>query len=171
MGVASREGISIHQAHLEPKRNTMNKMSLANFSLSVAVIALLMLATIVAIIQQPMRTSGSTISQGPALQVATTSTSFSVTTSVRVLATTTTTGVPSYTRIYATICNPNANPVYLNMDGDKAASSGKATAVIAAAAGYNVCFEVNDRNPYNGSIQASSTNQTATTISVEDFVY
>lgn len=115
---------------------------------------------------------GSTIYQGPYLQTATTSTSVSVTVSTRILATTTNPIYPdgSFNRIYATICNPNANPVYINMDGDKSAGIANVTAIIAAAAGYNACFEINDRNPYNGSVTASSTNQTATVISVKEYV-
>lgn len=113
----------------------------------------------------------------PVLGVATTSKSQAITTSARILATTTNPdgvpGVTSFNRSYTSICNPNANPVYLNLDGDKPtnSSSGKATAVIAAAAGYDVCFEITDRNKYNGSITASSTSQTSTTILVTDYVY
>ena len=44
------------------------------------------------------------------------------------------------------------------------------TTWIAAAAGYNACYEVTDRNQYSGSITASSTNQTATAITVKDYV-
>lgn len=102
---------------------------------------------------------------------ATTTQSFSVTSSTRILATSTSGIGQSYTRVYASICNPNANPVYLNMNADQVASSSAGyTTVIAAAAGYNACYEITDRNTYNGSVQASSTNQTATVISVQQFV-
>lgn len=104
------------------------------------------------------------------LKAATTSAAFSVTTSTRILATTTSVSAPSYTRVYATICNPNSNPVVLNMNSDRPASLSSMTYVIAAAAGYSACYEITDRNMYQGSIQASSTNQTATTISVSDYV-
>lgn len=113
----------------------------------------------------------------PILSAATTSKSQAITSSARILATTSNpTGVPgvtSFSRSYTSICNPNANPVYLNMNEDKPAnaSTGGATTVIAAAAGYNACFEITDRNKYNGSITASSTNQTSTTILVTDYVY
>lgn len=122
---------------------------------------------------RPETVAGSTINLGPTLGSATTSTSIAVTTSSRVLATTTNAlgDGTSYTRIYATICNPNANPVYISLNGDKPASNTSSTYVIAAAAGYNVCYEINDRNPYNGSVTASSTNQTSTTISVSQYVY
>lgn len=107
--------------------------------------------------------------------VATTSTATSITTSARIMATTTNPLAPesSYNRVYATICNANANPVAINMDGDKAASlpGGQVTTWIAAAAGYDVCFEINDRNAYYGSVTASSTNQTATTITVKQYVF
>lgn len=102
---------------------------------------------------------------------ATTSTSVSVTSSTRLLATTTNieSDGNSRIRVYATICNPNANPVYVNLDHDKPASLSKATVVIAAAAGYNVCYEITDRNQYSGSITASSTAQTATSVIVKEY--
>lgn len=105
---------------------------------------------------------------------ATTSAATSVTTSTRIMATSTNPLDPtnSHVRVYAVVCNPNANPVALNLNGDKAANltTGQVTAVIAAAAGYNACFEITDRNLYSGSVTASSTNQTATTITVQQFV-
>lgn len=102
---------------------------------------------------------------------ATTSTTVSVTTSQRLLATTTNTvgDGNSRTRVYATICNPNANPVYLYLGHDEPASLTNATYVLAAAAGYNVCYEITDRNQYSGSITASSTNQTATVVTVSEY--
>jgi hypothetical protein len=108
---------------------------------------------------------GSTINLGPALQTATTSGSVSVTTSTRLMATTSNPQDASnqWTRIYATVCNPNANPVYLALDGDQPASLANSTYVIAAAAGYDVCFTL-ENTGYNGSITASSTNQSATVI-------
>jgi hypothetical protein len=101
---------------------------------------------------------------------ATTTGSIAVTTSTRVMATTTS---PNglYQRIYATICNPNANPVHLSLNNDKPANLSNTTFVIAAAAGYNACYEITDVNGYNGSITASSTNQTATTITWSEYVY
>lgn len=106
--------------------------------------------------------------------VATTSSRTSVTTSARILSTTTNATDPSnsYVRVYASICNPNANPVFLNLDGDKVtnSSTGGFTTVIAAAAGYSACYEITDRNQYLGSITASSTNQTATVISAKEYV-
>lgn len=105
---------------------------------------------------------------------ATTSSAVSVTSSVRLLATTTNAlgNGTSYTRVFASICNPSTTLVYVNLDRDKVASlaSGNFTTVIAAAAGYSACYEITDRNLYQGSITASSTNQTATTIYVKDYV-
>lgn len=117
----------------------------------------------------PARASGVTATP---IGSATTSAAFSVTTSARLLATTTNTVGTGYTRVYATICNANANPVALNLDSDKAAnaSTGALTYWIAAAAGYQACYEITDRNQYSGSITASSTNQTATSITVKDYV-
>ncbi len=62
-------------------------------------------------------------------------------------------------RVWTTICTNSATPVALNLDGDKPASlaTGQVTGWIAAAAGYNSCFEIKDHNQYNGSITASST--------------
>lgn len=136
-----------------------------------AFIACVLLAVFVA--ASSPRAEGSTINLGPFLQTATTTGSVAVTSSVRLLATTTNPLNPSasYTRIYATICNANSNPVYISLNGDKGASLTNATAVIAAAAGYDACFEVTDRNPYTGSITASSTNQTSTTVTYSDYVY
>lgn len=105
---------------------------------------------------------------------ATSSTSFSITTSSRVIATTTNFGSPNfgqYRRFYATICNPSSNPVAINLDQDKPANlaTGHATFIIGAAAGYSACYTINPENLYQGSIQASSTNQTATTVYVSDY--
>lgn len=110
--------------------------------------------------------------QASSLQAATTSAAVSVTTSTRIMATTSNPLDPanSFTRVYATVCNPNANPVVINMDFDKPASLSQATYIIAAAAGYNACFEIGGDNGYDGSITASSTNQTATTITVKQYV-
>lgn len=104
--------------------------------------------------------------------VATTTTAVSITTSARIMATTTNTVGTGFNRVYAVVCNPNANPVWLNLDGDKLANSltGNVTTVIAAAAGYDACFEIDDSNAYHGSITASSTNQTATVITVKEYV-
>lgn len=92
---------------------------------------------------------------------ATTTAVTSVTASTRLLATTTNPADPdnSYTRIYASICNPNATVVYLLMKNDEKVNipGGVGGIPIAAAAGYNVCYEITSRNLYNGSIQASST--------------
>lgn len=115
----------------------------------------------------PMATVGG--SNAFALSNATTSTAVAVTSSTRVLATTTSTTGTSYTRVYSTICNPSSTIVYLRMDSDKAASVTSGIP-IGAAAGYNACYEITDRNMYQGSIQASSTNQTSVSILVNDYV-
>lgn len=133
----------------------------------VVVIAVLLIAAGLVMFQaRPVRAN---VYTGTVLSTATTSASFSVTNSARVLATTSPND-NGYTRVYATICNPNANPVFLNLDGDKPAGVGKVTTVIAAAAGYDACYEITDRNMYQGSVTASSTNQTATVIDVKDYV-
>lgn len=103
---------------------------------------------------------------------ATTSTAVTVTSSTRVLATTTNAlgDGSSYTRVFASICNPSATVVYLNMNHDKLASVSASQAQIAAAAGYNSCYYITDTALYQGSVQASSTNQTSTSIIVTDYV-
>jgi hypothetical protein len=107
----------------------------------------------------------------PSIGVATTSTAISVTTSARVLATTTSIIAPSYTRVYATVCNPSSNPVAISINGDRAVTNTSKTFWIGAAAGYEVCYEiVYNKNPYMGSITASSTNETATLVYVTDYV-
>lgn len=146
-------------------------MNIQSITIPALLTALLLLA-IYALMPRTVPVEASTLFQGPFLQTATTSASVSVTTSVRIMATTTNPTDPdnNHTRIFASICNANANPVYINIDGDKAAGVGNVTAIIAAAAGYNACYEINDRNGYNGSVTASSTNQTATTINVKQYV-
>lgn len=105
--------------------------------------------------------------QSSIFYAATTSTSVPITVSTRVLATTTT----GYRRIYATICNPSSNPVAINLNADKAANmaTGNLTFIIGAAAGFNACYTINSQNLYQGSVQASSTNQTPTTVYVSDY--
>lgn len=105
------------------------------------------------------------------LMTATTSTAVSVTASTRVLATTTNNAGlgTSYTRVFASICNPSATVVYLNMNADKPVTTSAAVAQIAAAAGYSSCYEITDRNLYQGSVQASST-AGAVDVFVTDYV-
>lgn len=118
--------------------------------------------------------------QIPDVGVATTSASVSVTSSARILATTTNPLDPtnSFVRKATSICNTGTNPVYLLANGDKpvrfatTGTNSGVTKVIAAAAGYDACWTFTQEDfPYNGSITASSTNQTATVITVVDHVY
>lgn len=145
------------------------KLTIPQAVASALVIAIAAAAFLTLFPPQPVQASG--VSATP-IGVATTSAAFAVTTSARVLATTTNTVGTGYTRVYATVCNANANPVALNMDGDKLANApgGAITVWIAAAAGYQACYEITDRNQYSGSITASSTNQTSTTVTVKDYV-
>lgn len=121
------------------------------------------------VMRQPAVASAS-VYNATNIQVATTTGRVAVTTSTRLLATTTSVLGPSYTRVYATICNANANPVYLALDADQPASLANSTYVIAAAAGYSACYEITDRNQYQGSITASSTNETSTAVTFSDYV-
>ncbi len=132
---------------------------------------LLIVAFLVSERPQPV---GASTYDATRIGTATTSSAVAVTSSTRVLATTTNalgTGT-SYTRIFASICNPSTTLVYLNFDGDKAASlaSGNFTTIIAAAAGYSACYEITDKALYQGSVTASSTNETSTTVYVKDYV-
>lgn len=95
-------------------------------------------------------------------QIGAATTSTSVTLSLanagsRVLATTTNAlgNGSSNTRVYAEICNPNATLTYIRLDNDKMASPTSGIP-IAAAAGYDACYEITDRNLYQGSVTASS---------------
>lgn len=73
-----------------------------------------------------------------------------ITSSAQILATS--------TRLSASICNPTSTLVYLNMDADKVADATTgATVIIAGAAGYEGCYQIDDQNLYQGAIQASST--------------
>lgn len=120
------------------------------------------------------KTAGASVYDATRIGNATTSAAVAVTSSTRILASTTNAlgNGTSYTRIYATICNPSATLVYLNLNGDNIthAPLGKYTAVIAAAAGYNSCYEVTDKNLTQGSITASSTNETSVNVVVQDYV-
>jgi len=108
------------------------------------------------------------------ISVATTSAAVAVTTSTRILATTTINVADSaniYSRKFATICNPSATLVYVNLDSDKPAwlANGRFTDVIGAAEGYEACMQIHDPS-YQGSVTASSTNQTSVTVYVKEYV-
>lgn len=134
--------------------------SLPNLVLALAVVLLITAF----VLQAPSASLAGNAFEATRPVTATTTASNAVTVSEQVMATST-----GYTRVYASVCNPNANPVYLRMDADKAASASAATVVIAAAAGYNACYEITDRNLYQGAVQASSTNQTSTTLTIHDY--
>lgn len=137
------------------------------------IVAFVFLALVSAafLIHQPAKASPSWLSN--ILTVATSSTAVSVTASTRVLATTTINGTPGvgqvYTRVYATICNPSSTVVFLNMNRDIPADVTHSVYQIAGAAGYQSCYEITDRNLYQGSIQASST-VGATSVYVTEYV-
>lgn len=144
-------------------------------SITNKVLSVLVILGIVLSLYAMLQTAPRASAVGPMATVignATTSTAVTVTSSTRVLATTTNAlgNGTSYTRKFATICNPSHTLVYLLFDDDKPASLTKANTVIAAAAGYNACYQITDVNQYSGSIQASSTNQTSTSILVTDYV-
>lgn len=103
------------------------------------------------------QTVGAAYFNGTVIGSATTTAATSVTASTRVLATTTNTVGTGYQRVYASICNPSATIVSLGLDNDKPLSRTSGVVFIGAAAGYNVCYEITDRNMYSGSVQASST--------------
>lgn len=108
------------------------------------------------------------------ITTATTSAAVAVTSSTRILASSTGDVADSaniYSRKYASICNPSTTLVYLNLDSDKpaAVAGGAFTSIIAAAEGYDACFTINDIS-YQGSVTASSTNQTSVTVYVKDYV-
>lgn len=105
----------------------------------------------------------------PAFNVASTSAAVSVTTSTRILATTTNTGGTGFTRAYASICNTSATKlVLISLNGDKPANG-------ATAGGYwlnsNSCYEVTDKMLYQGSVTASTSDQSAVQVLVQDYTY
>lgn len=155
------------------KINALIKLIMSKTITNISLIAIALLGFAFIATRDVQTASGASITQFLNLGSATTSAAFAVTTSTRVAATTTSTTGTSYQRVYAVICNGNANPVAINMNSDVRtnSSTGAMTTWIAAAAGYNACFEITDRNGYNGSITASSTNQTSTTITVQEYVY
>lgn len=138
------------------------------YPLYAAIVAFAILAAAVLSLQ----TVHADIYNGTVLGSASTTAAIAVTTSQVVLATTTPNPINGgrYTRVYASICNPNANPVVLSLNSGTPASLSNATYIIAAAAGYSACYEITDRNMEQGAITASSTNQTSTTITVSDYV-
>lgn len=146
----------------------MNKLSLAlGGFLAIGLIAVAMLMLVMG--EQNVRATGYGAN---VLTTATTSNAVSVSgVSARVLATTTNAlgNGTSYTRVFASICNPSATVVYLNMNADKAADTTHSIAQIGAAAGYNSCYEITDRNLYQGSVTASST-AGAVSVFVTDYV-
>lgn len=103
------------------------------------------------------------------LEAATTSSAVAVTTSTRILATTTNAlgNGTSYTRVYAQICNPSAVKVLISMNKDVAADG-------RTLGGYwldaNSCFEITERNQYNGSVTASTSDQSSVKVLVTDYV-
>lgn len=155
----------------------MNKTLTYSIGILLAAAVLAVAGYLMAFHSAPERAYAAVLDGNNIGDVATTSAATSITTSARIMATTSnplgTPGTTSFNRVYAVVCNPNANPVWLNLDGDKSAnlSTGNVTTVIAAAAGYNACYTIDARtNGYNGSVTASSTNQTATTNTVKQYV-
>src|SRR3990167_6583790 len=127
-------------------------------------VALAILALLSSFMFYPSQETSAATFNATILNAATTTAAVTVTSSTQVLATSTKDVygvITGFTRVYATICNPSTTLVYVNMNADKPASATKAAVFIAAAAGYNACFEITDRNLYQGGVQASSTNQTS----------
>lgn len=102
---------------------------------------------------------GADVFQSSVIVAPTVNAPVTVTSSTRILATTT-----ASTRAWAKICNDSSNKVYINMDKDKAASLSVGFPLAA-----NTCFDLNSENVYNGSITASSTNESSSSISVTSF--
>jgi len=123
--------------------------------------------------KNPVPVQSASFVNAPAFTQATTSAGVAVTSSTRILATTTNPLDPtnSYTRAYAIICNPSTStPVYLRMDRDKPASL--TTGIpIASIEGFQSCYEITDKMLYQGSVTASSTNQTSVTVTVNQYVF
>lgn len=136
--------------------------------------AVSILAMVVGIIYQPAQQASAAGPFATNIGSATSSALVSVTTSTRIAATTTSPTDPTnnFQRVYTTICVSTSTPVAILMNLDKPvnASTGGVTAWIAVAPGYSSCYEINDRNQYNSSITASSTNQLSIPVSVTQYV-
>ncbi len=148
------------------------KLSLSQFFLLGA--AILLVSTFV-LMQSKAPEVHASVYDAASISVATTSASVAVagTGSTQILASSSNPlgvqGTTSFTRVYATICNNSVNPVFISINGDKPTATNVGTAVIAAAAGYDSCFEVTERNLTQGSIRASST-VASQSVSVTDYV-
>lgn len=132
----------------------MNKLT---FTLGTVILGLVVVFSFVLLVSGE-RTAQATSPSATALSIATTSTAYTFVTDTRIMSTTTGAGL---TRAYATICTTSASPVAINMDRDKPVVASSTVAFIAGAAGYNACYEITERNLYQGSVHASSTVGTA----------
>lgn len=129
--------------------------------------------TIVAIVaiafSLPKQTFAGSPAVAPAFGQATTTSTISVTTSTRILATTTNTIGTGFTRAYANICNTSATKaIVILMNQDKPANAATSGGVWINA---NSCYEVTDKMLYQGSITASTSDQSAVQVLVNDYVY
>lgn len=133
------------------------------------IVSLAIIAIGTLLLLQPKETFAGSPPISPAFSVASTSAMISVTTSTRVLATTTNPLGNGFTRSYATICNTSATkPVVISLNGDKPANA-------SVSGGYwlnaNACYEIADKMLYQGSVTASSSDQSAVQILVQDYTY
>lgn len=129
----------------------------------------MLLAVGTLLLVQPKQTFAGSPAVSPAFSVATTSAVVSVTTSTRILATTTNPLGNGFTRSYANICNTSATkPIVISMNSDKPANA-------SVNGGYwinaNSCYEITDKMLYQGSVTASSSDQSAVQVLVQDYTY
>lgn len=138
------------------------------FVIGVAV-SLMLIAIGTLLLLTPKQTFAGSPAVSPAFSVATTSTTISITTSTRILATTTSVIAPSYTRAYANICNTSASKaIVISMNGDKPANASTSGGVWINA---NSCYEITDKMLYQGSVTASSSDQSSVQVLVNDYTY
>lgn len=93
--------------------------------------------------------------------VASTSKTVAVTSDVQLVGTTT----ANFPRAYTIICNDSSQVVYLGLDGDKVVT--QSTGIRLNANGG--CYEINDQNLYTGAIRATSTNETSSNVTINDY--
>lgn len=135
----------------------MNKKEIL-LSIGAAIVAVIIYSFAFA----PISGTGGAYQKTPTYISMATSGVMAITSSAQILATS--------TRAGASICNPTSTLVYLNMNADKPASSiGEATKIIAGAAGYDGCYEINELNLYQGGIQASSTGETSVNLLISEY--
>ncbi len=121
------------------------------------IIILLLSLTLLFIYFNKTENLGGEISKVHTFSGTATSGVMSITSSAQILATS--------TRAYAIICNDSSQVVYLRADSDKSASDDNGIRLNANGG----CYEIDGNNSYVGAITASSTNETASRLLINEY--